>query len=432
MKSRQSSITPEKQMISKIHTDPELQGLDDVDCSPKTKDRLHSLKRKASEILDQGSPSTTSPFLKWRLAVVESQLRIRSAQQQAVTESNSPNKTIKMDTLKKDKKALLTEKFFLLSQRKIIEGDLNDIVANKEQLTQAYIAEHRMSLDAASSSKDKLSSLKSPRMDRKLFRHTVNEYLGTEKTGEDELSVLRWCNVLGYWLSPNLIKCAHIVPFSWDTKHMGHMFGSDEPPLTSKRNGLSLQSKIEEAFDNCWIVIVPMTSVEVIPTEWKLVLLNPFIEDKILFDDIYGFTDKKLWRWRDVDGRQLKFLNDHRPARRFLYMRYTLAWLHAEDKKWPNFKEKVPPGEVWASPNKPDGYLRKSILLDLGKSTGDRLPQDLMAAGSFEDPETSSSLHDEMAGMEVIEHVQNHLDGIRDDKLKEDESEEESEEDVFD
>ena len=39
------------------------------------------------------------------------------------------------------------------------------------------------------------------------------------------------------------------------------------------------------------------------------------------------------------------------------------------------FKKKVPPGTVQVSPNKPDGHLSKSILLELGKRTGDKLPQ---------------------------------------------------------
>ena len=194
------------------------------------------------------------------------------------------------------------------------------------------------------------------------------------------------------------------------------MFGSDEPPLTSRRNGLSLQIKIEEAFDNCSIVIVPVDSVESTPTEWKILLLNTAKRDKVFFRDMFKATDRELWRWRDIDGRKLSFRNDKRPARRFLYMRYTLAWLHAEDKSWPGFKEKVPPGEVWKSPNKPKGYLRNSILLKLGRKTGDRLPKDLVSAGIFEDSDTSSIVHDEVAGIRVTEHVQGHLDEVRDTK----------------
>ena len=149
------------------------------------------------------------------------------------------------------------------------------------------------------------------------------------------------------------------------------------------------------------------------PIEWKIVLLNAAERDKVFFTDMFNVTDRQLWRWRDIDGRKLSFCNDNRPARRFLYMRYTLAWLHADDH-WPGFKEKVPPGKVWASPNKPDGYLRKSILLALGKKTGDRLPTDLVNAGVFEDPDTSSRVLDELAEIKITECVKDYLAGKRD------------------
>lgn len=73
-------------------------------------------------------------------------------------------------------------------------------------------------------------------------------------------------------------------------------------------------------------------------------------------------------------------------------------------------QKKFPSGVVWASSNKPDGHLRISILLDLGKSTGDKLPK-----GAFDDPDISNPIHDEVAGIKVAEHVQSHLDGMRDD-----------------
>ncbi|MCJ1456924.1 hypothetical protein MMC28_007290 [Mycoblastus sanguinarius] len=292
------------------------------------------------------------------------------------------------------------------------------MVSSKVQLEEAYSAELRMSLETTLSSKKTFPGLKAPRVDRELFQDMVNEYLGT-KDVSDTGDARKWCNVLGYWLSPDSVECAHIVPFSWNTKEMAHMFGSDEPPLLNKRNGLSLQAKIEEAFDNCWVVIVPEYSVKSTPTEWKIVLLNTAEKDKTLFTDIFNSTDRKLWRWRDIDGRKLRFRNENRPARRFLYMRYALAWLHTADKAWPGFKEKVPPGKVWASPNKPDGYLRKSILLEVRKKTGDRLPKDLISAGVFEDPDTSSIVHDEITGIRIAEYVQGYLDGVRDTKKDE-------------
>ena len=172
---------------------------------------------------------------------------------------------------------------------------------------------------------------------------------------------------------------------------------------------------------------MPVDSVESIPTEWKVVLLNTAERDNVFFTDMAKLTDREVWRWRDIDGRHLKFPNHNRPARRFLYMRYALAWFHAHDKSWPNFQEKVPPGKVWASPNKPDGYLRQSILLEIGKRIGGGLPEDLVRAGTFEDPDSSSVVHDEVASIRCTELIRDHLERPRDVKVKDEEDEDEDE-----
>ena len=428
-------ITPENQLTSeRLPMDLASLLLDAIDCSPSTREKLISQKRKASQVLEKGSPNTTIPFLKWRLAVVEDTLEEKTLERKALDEANDffektgRSKTELMAAVMEDEKALRSEKAILLSQRKSFEGDLNDVDTSKTQLASAYITELRNSLEIASSTKQRVSGLKGPRLERKQFAEIVHEYLGTERR-HPARQTYKFCNVLGYWKYA-YIKCAHIIPFSFHTKELSHMFGSDEPSLTSRKNGLSLHKTIEEAFENCWVTIVPLDSVASTPTEWKVVLLNPAIKDTVFWiDSPPPFTKETTWRWRDIDGRKLTFLNDNRPARRFLYMRYILAWLHAEDNKWAGFKEKVPPGEVWASPNKPDGYLRKSILLDLGKMTGDRLPQDLISAGAFEDVDTSNAVYDTVAGIRVTEAVRRHLGGERDPKQGEDSDESEEEED---
>ena len=100
-----------------------------------------------------------------------------------------------MAVLKKDVKALLTEKAYLLSQRKYLEGDLNDIDTSKTELAEAYINGLRMLLEEASSSKEKVRALRAPRLDKKRFAKTVDEYLDTRQestyTNEDlETSML--------------------------------------------------------------------------------------------------------------------------------------------------------------------------------------------------------------------------------------------------
>ncbi|KAL8903424.1 MAG: hypothetical protein Q9171_007408 [Xanthocarpia ochracea] len=408
-------------------------ALDEVDCSPATRSQLLSLKRKASALSEQGSPCTTAPFLDWRLAVINSTLDLRRGQRQALAEASPSYQAQGMSkaeivaVIGKDEKSLREEKAVLMSSRKMLEGDLNDLVTSKDALADAYIEELRMSLHAASSSKEKYPGKKTPRLDRKAFATLVNEYLETTSKTDTGAGTPKYCNVLGFWLPSDSIKCAHIIPFSWNTKDMAHIFGSDESPLTSKRNGLSLQTKIEQAFDDCWVTVVPSTTVETTPTKWKLVVLNAAIMDNIFFTDYFSITSQRFWRWKDIHNRELSFLNNNRPARRFLYLRYTLAWLHANDNNWPGFKEIVPPGTVWASPNKPDGYLRKSILVEIGRRTGDKLPNDLIEAGAFEDPDSSSKVADEVACIRVTEKIEDHLSGDRDPKSEdEDEDDEET------
>lgn len=253
--------TPEKKGFSRLARDTDssiLDGdnLDSIDCSPATKTQIKSLKRKASQILEEGSPATTSPFLKWRLAVVESTLQIRNKQREALNEA-SPSfyKTAKskeewVALVRQDEKALLKEKTFILSQRKILEEDLNDIVTSKVQLEEAYNTELRISLQTTSSTKNRLLTFKVPRLERTPFQNIVNEYLGT-KLSSGTGSTRSWCNVLACWLPKEDVKCAHIIPFSWSRTDMAYMFGGDESPLTSKRNGLSLQQKIEQGLDDC-------------------------------------------------------------------------------------------------------------------------------------------------------------------------------------
>ncbi len=425
-------VTPEKQLTSaRSAIDLDCLMLDGIDCSLITKTLMKSSKRKASQIAGEGTPNTTKLFLRWRLAVVENQLETRQIQMQAVRESgdigwesSKPSKVEILAALKEAEHNLESEKICLLADRNVLEQDLNDTVTDHRELEDAYTNELRMSLETSSSSQAKFSGMKTPKLDRKNFKRQVNEYLAAESVFPGTTDTIKWCNVIGAWLPSDAVTCAHIVPFSFNTKDMAHMFGSDEPPLTSRRNGLSLQNKIEEAFDNCWLALVPVDSVDSNPIEWKTVLLNTAEKDNVFFGDQLNQTSQKTWRWRDIDGRKLTFRNNNRPARRFLYMRYTLAWLHAEGRSW-NFKEKVPPGEVWASPNKPDGYLRESILVTMAKRTGDKLPQNLLDAGVFSDPDTDNPVRNEIAGIRISRLVQQHVDRGRDSAEKKKRREEE-------
>ena len=86
----------------------------------------------------------------------------------------------------------------------------------------------------------------------------------------------------------------------------------------------------------------------------------------------------------------------------------------------------MPQGKVWASPDKPAGYLRKSILRVLAKRVGDELPADLMEAGEFEDADSASRVRDQVGQVALPMLVKNYVEGER----VEDEDENGDEEDV--
>ena len=67
-------------------------------------------------------------------------------------------------------------------------------------------------------------------------------------------------------------------------------------------------------------------------------------------------------------------------------------------------KSRVPPGVIWATPDRPEGYLRRSALRSLARGVNDQgLPEDLVAAGTFEDTvySPSSTIRDTVTTIEL-------------------------------
>ena len=405
---------------------------DELPCTAETKARIKALKRKRSDHLAL-MPNSGSPYVKWRLLMISITAETREAQKCQVIESGRAESEFRQ-ALTKELDNLEEEKTFLMARGKILEGDLNDMITNKVPIHDAYMNELVEALQEKNrqrQEKKKSKHGKEPRLARGKFSAKLHAYLGTEDRSElTGDAALRWCNVLGCWISPSEIKCAHIVPYSWNNKDLGYMFGSLEPPLESPRNGLSLHHKIEEAFDESEITIVPASTVETNPTEWKIVLLKEENRTKGFFEDKLHQSERSKWKWNDIDGRILTFPNQNRPARRYLYMRHALAWIIAEKKGWPDYQKKVPSGVAWTNPNtKQDGYLRTSILPALARRLGDKFPKELLAADGclFEDAKSQNEAADQVAGFEVGGMIKDYVSGKREPEDKAHESDEEME-----
>ena len=199
--SRQALVTPEKQLTSsRLDLDLDSPTMDDHDCTPNTKAEIHSKKRKASQILSQGSPNTISLFLKWRFSVVEQELEVKEMERKALLEANTFYKKIgrsKQELIAivdEEEKNLLSEKKILLSHRQILVQDISDIIDSRTQLQEAYTKELRIALAAASSSDQTSRGLKAPRLDRKAFNKALDKYLGTKKVTNTGDSA-KWCAV---------------------------------------------------------------------------------------------------------------------------------------------------------------------------------------------------------------------------------------------
>lgn len=90
------------------------------------------------------------------------------------------------------------------------------------------------------------------------------------------------------------------------------------------------------------------------------------------------------------------------------------------------FVDKIPEGRVWASPGRPEGYLRTSVLCTFGAMVGDDLPDDFYGQGlTFEDSSTfpTNANVDVAAGLELARLA------VRSFRAKEDEEDVEDDED---
>jgi hypothetical protein len=88
---------------------------------------------------------------------------------------------------------------------------------------------------------------------------------------------------------------------------------------------------------------------------------------------------------QDLDGRELNFLTDNRPAKRFMYFRFVVSYIFAQQKGNECFLNKVENRkELWPSPGE---YLRKSTLISLARNiSGLELPPAILDNNTFEEP----------------------------------------------
>jgi hypothetical protein len=129
----------------------------------------------------------------------------------------------------------------------------------------------------------------------------------------------------------------------------------------------------------------------------------------------------------------LTFLNENRPRKRYLYLRYCIAILRGRKQGWKTVNQ-LPSAKIWASPNNPTGYLRKSCLRAFACEVGDQdLPEDLVEVGGFVDDESMNAWDEKHAPKELAVLTSNHFNKNNADRDEEVDNEEDDEDGrVFD
>ncbi|KAL3465565.1 hypothetical protein BJX64DRAFT_285496 [Aspergillus heterothallicus] len=230
---------------------------------------------------------------------------------------------------------------------------------------------------------------------------------------------MAWCHIMGKW--HHKVKAAHIVPKLLTGNELAHLFGDEESVFDDKRNGITLHSTLEQRLDQGVIVIVPLDEKISAPTRWKCVVLDDTKLDEIISQP----PEDQAFKLRDFDGKELRFLTDNRPARRFLYFRFIISYLHAKRNGSLAIQKKVDTKRFWPTMGR---YLNNSTLVTLARCvSGCDLPASLVNGQTFESEDEVAS---EDAGLLLSVKLRDAwTDSVKELSEQRDTGEEEEEED---
>ncbi|KAL9127145.1 MAG: hypothetical protein Q9217_003915 [Psora testacea] len=171
-----------------------------------------------------------------------------------------------------------------------------------------------------------------------------------------------WCPITQEYYSDIDIRCAHIVPAMLGPELVDYTFGRGSGSrLHRADNCLLLEMRAEQHFDKGHFVLVPVDPTESPIKRWKV-----HVTTTDCVNDMMGRASVK-----DFDGRELVFLNDNRPAARFLYYHFVITLLrnkHYRRPGWEDSLEKFISQKPFPTPGR---YLRESMLLTLARRVGD-------------------------------------------------------------
>ena len=171
-----------------------------------------------------------------------------------------------------------------------------------------------------------------------------------------------WCCITQRYYSQEDVRAAHIVPYSLGPELVDYIFGSGTGTrMDTADNCLLMHEYVERAFDKGQFVLIPLDASE-----------DPILRWKIKVTDTSALNTKVLGRrLGNFDDKEVVFLNENRPASRFLFYHFVVTLLRNKKHRkpgWEIFAAELSTGKSFATMGP---YMRESMLLALAKMAGD-------------------------------------------------------------
>ena len=171
-----------------------------------------------------------------------------------------------------------------------------------------------------------------------------------------------WCCITQDYHPQEDVRAAHIVPHSLGPELVDYIFGSGSGTrLDTADNCLLMHAPAERAFDKGQFVLIPLDASEDPILRWKIKVTDTSAVNTKIFNRRLG----------NLDEKEVVFLNENRPASRFLYYHFVVTLLRNKQNRkpgWEKFSTELPTGKPFATMGP---YMRESMLLALAKMAGD-------------------------------------------------------------
>ena len=122
---------------------------------------------------------------------------------------------------------------------------------------------------------------------------------------------------------------------------------------------------IEEDMDAHRLVVIPVDRDENLIKRWQVRLITTDIANVLIYPEK---------RFKDTDGKELEFMNDARPAARFLYCQFTVNIIMTRQRGFAGWERNLQlvtgkPFATWGR------WLRSSVPVQLARLGGDMGPE---------------------------------------------------------